>query len=396
MGNVYLIVIDGLGVGAQEDAHLYGDENMNTLGNVCKVTGCTLPNLQKMGIGNIIPLSSVPENSQPIAATGKLREVSAGKDSTTGHWEIAGIQLEKPFATYPNGFPDDVINAFCEGIGVEKALCNKPYSGTEVIKVYGEEHIKTGFPIVYTSADSVFQVACHTDVIPLEKLYEWCDFARNNVMIGEHEVGRVIARPFTGEPEAFERLSDKRHDFSSVPPENNLVQLLFKNGVKTYSIGKIIDLFAGKGFNHFRHTKNNAEGVTQLLNLMSEELSKSFVFVNLIDTDQLFGHRLNPKGYADSLMEFDRAVPAIVSKIKEDDLLIITGDHGNDPCSTSTDHSREFVPLIVFPKHHVFSDDLGTGDSFADIAKSVADFFKVPNDFPGTSFLQKATESHSV
>src|SRR5690554_3713928 len=295
---------------------------MNTLGHVCEETGCTLPNLQKMGIGNIIPLSSVPENKNPIAATGKLREVSAGKDSTTGHWEIAGIQLEKPFATYPNGFPEDVIQAFCEGIGVEKVLCNKPYSGTDVIQVYGDEHLKTGYPIVYTSADSVFQVACHVDKVPLDTLYEWCEFARKNIMIGKHEVGRVIARPFTGESDNFTRLSDKRHDFSSIPPKNNLVQLLFDNGIKTYSIGKIIDLFAGKGFSQFRHTKNNAEGIAQLLNVMSSETDNSFVFVNLIDTDQLYGHRLNPQGFADSLMEFDRAVPAIVSKIKEDDLLI--------------------------------------------------------------------------
>lgn len=395
MGNVYLIVIDGLGVGAQEDAREYGDENMNTLGHICEETGCSLPNLQKMGIGNIIPLSGIPENENPIAATGKLREVSAGKDSTTGHWEIAGIILDKPFATYPSGFPDAVIKSFCTGIGVEKALCNRPYSGTEVIQVYGEEHLKTGYPIVYTSADSVFQVACHVDKVPLETLYEWCEFARNNVMIDDHEVGRVIARPFTGEPGNFIRLTEKRHDFSSVPPKNNLVQLLFDNGIKTYSIGKVIDLFAGKGFSQFRHTKSNAEGIARLLELMSADLSNSFVFINLIDTDQLYGHRLDPQGYADSLMEFDRAVPAIVSKIKEDDLLIITGDHGNDPCSTSTDHSREFVPLIVFPKTSAASVDLGAGESFANIAKSVADFFKVPNDFEGTSFFRNVSKTNS-
>lgn len=388
MGSVYLIIVDGLGVGAQEDAPEYGDDNMNTLGHVSEETGVKLPNLQKMGIGNIIPLQSVPENDEPLAAFGKLREVSAGKDSTTGHWEIAGVQLEKPFPTYPNGFPEEVVEAFCEGIGVDKALCNLPYSGTDVIRDYGEEHVKTGNPILYTSADSVFQLACHDDVVPVEKLYEWCEFARNHICVGDHEVGRVIARPFTGEPRNFERISDKRHDYSSVPPKNNLVQQLYDSGVKTYSIGKVVDLFAGEGFTQYRHTKSNAEGISQLLSMMSAEMDNSFVFVNLIDTDQLFGHRLDPQGYAGSLEEFDRAIPAIVSKVKKDDLLIITGDHGNDPCSDSTDHSREFVPLLVFPKGSVKSENLGTGDTFSDIAKSIADFFGLENDFPGTSFLQ--------
>lgn len=387
MGNAYLIVIDGLGVGAQEDAHLYGDEGMNTLGHVCEQTDCRLPNLQKMGIGNIIPLNGVPENPEPLAATGKLREVSAGKDSTTGHWEIAGIQLEKPFPTYPTGFPDEVLSAFCEGIGVEQVLCNLPYSGTNVIQDYGEEHIKTGYPIVYTSADSVFQVACHTDVVSLETLYKWCEFARNTIMIGAHEVGRVIARPFTGAPGAFTRISESRHDYSSIPPANNLVQLLLDNGITTYSIGKVIDLFAGKGFSKFTHTKSNAEGISEIIAFMKSNPENSFVFANLIDTDQLYGHRLDPQGFANSLMEFDKAIPAIVANIKKDDLLIITGDHGNDPCSTSTDHSREFVPLIVFPKAGL-PDDLGTGETFSNIAKSVAAFFGIENNFPGESFLQ--------
>lgn len=387
MGNAYVIVVDGLGVGAQEDADQYGDTGMNTLGHVSEETGVKLPNLQKMGIGNIIPLASVSANEQPLAAYGKLREVSAGKDSTTGHWEIAGIQLEKPFPTYPNGFPEKVIDAFCKGIGVEKALCNNPYSGTDVIHDYGDEHLETGYPIVYTSADSVFQVACHEEVVSVEKLYEWCEFARNEICIGEHEVGRVIARPFTGESGNFERISDKRHDYSSIPPENNLVQKLYDSGVKTYSIGKVADLFAGKGFTQYRPTKSNAEGISQLLSLMSAQLDNSFVFVNLIDTDQLFGHRLDPQGYAGSLEEFDRAIPAIVSKIREDDLLIITGDHGNDPCSNSTDHSREFVPLLVFPKGTAESEELGIGETFANIAHSVADFFRVDHTFPGKSFL---------
>jgi phosphopentomutase len=389
MGNAYIIVVDGLGVGAQEDAAEYGDQSMNTLGHVSEQTGVRLPNLQKMGIGNMISLSSVPENENPLAAFGKLREVSVGKDSTTGHWEIAGIQLEQPFPTYPKGFPEQVINDFCEGIGVDHVLCNKPYSGTDVIRDYGEEHLTTGNPIVYTSADSVFQIACHDDVVPLKKLYEWCEFARNQICVGEHEVGRVIARPFTGKVGDFERISDKRHDYSSIPPKNNLVQKLYDKRVKTYSIGKVADLFAGNGFTQYRPTKSNAEGISQLLSLMSAQLDDSFVFVNLIDTDQLYGHRLDPEGYAESLEELDRAIPAIVSKIREDDLLIITGDHGNDPCSTSTDHSRQFVPLLVFPKGKAASVNLGTGETFSNIARSVADFFGLENNFPGTSFLAK-------
>lgn len=387
MGNVYLIIVDGLGVGAQEDADQYGDVGMNTLGNVSSQTGVELPNLSKMGIGNIIPLASVPEVENPIAAFGKMREVSGGKDSTTGHWEIAGIQLEKPFPTYPKGFPKEVIDSFCKAIGVEGALCNLPYSGTDVIRDYGEEHIRTGKPIVYTSADSVFQVATHKDVTSVEKLYEWCELARKELMIGEHEVGRVIARPFTGEPGAFERLSDQRHDFSAIPSTNNVVQLLFDSGIETYSIGKIIDLFAGIGFSKYEKTKNNKEGITTLLRVM-DDVEETFVFVNLIDTDQLFGHRCDPEGYAGSLEEFDKALPEILAKVNEDDLLIITGDHGNDPCSTSTDHSREFVPLLVYPKEITSQESLATRETFADVAASIAEFFGKKNTFAGKSFTK--------
>lgn len=396
MGNCYLIIIDGLGVGAQEDAYLYGDEGMNTLGNVSAKTGVDLPNLAKMGIGNIIPLSSIPEEKNPLAAYGKMREVSRGKDSTTGHWEIAGVQLEKPFPTYPNGFPEEVIDAFCKGIGVDGVLCNLPYSGTDVIRDYGEEHLKTGKPIVYTSADSVFQIATHDEVTSVNQLYEWCEFARKKVCVGEHEVGRVIARPFTG-AHPFDRISDQRHDFSAIPPSNNIVQKLFDSGIQTYSIGKITDLFAEKGFSKFERTKNNAEGIQTLLRVMGK-IENTFVFVNLIDTDQLFGHRCDPEGYAESLKEFDRALPSILSKVKDDDLLIITGDHGNDPCSTSTDHSREFVPLLVYPKTQVTRQtdkqsgglkelNLGTRETFADVAASIAEFFRLKSDFGVQSFI---------
>jgi len=388
MANFYLVVIDGLGAGAQEDAAKYGDENCNTLLHVCRKTGCNLPNLQKMGLGNILPLESVPENPDPLAAWGRMREMSPGKDSTTGHWELAGIQLDRPFPTYPNGFPEVVIEAFCNGTEVDQVLCNKPYSGTEVIRDYGKEHLDTGFPIVYTSADSVFQVAAHVEVIDLETLYDWCRYAREEVLTGEHGVGRVIARPFDGSTGNFERISEQRKDFSIPPPEHNLINRCYRQGIKTYSIGKVIDLFAGEGFTQYRKTRSNAEGISQMLSLMSAVEDDSFVFVNLIDTDQLYGHRLDPEGYADSLQEIDRAMPAIVSKVREDDLLVITGDHGNDPTVESTDHSREYVPLLVYPRVKAESESLGLRETFSDVAASGAEFFKLDDRFPGRSFLE--------
>src|SRR5699024_8183344 len=311
---------------------------------------------------------------------GKMREYSAGKDSTTGHWEMAGIRLEEPFPTYPEGFPKEVIRQFCGGAGVEQVLVNKPYSGTQAIADYGKKHLDTGYPIVYTSADSVFQVATHVEVTPLDQLYEWCRFARNYVLTGEHGVGRVIARPFEGEPGYFERISEKRHDFSIAPPDHNLLSHLQNKGIDTYSIGKVVDLFSESLFTQYRRTKSNAEGISQLLSLMSG-VEDSFVFVNLIDTDQKYGHRQDPAGYAQSLQEFDRAIPAMMSKLQDDDLLIVTGDHGNDPTSSSTDHSREFVPLLVFPSISTTDIDLGTRDTFSDIACTVSHFFEVPNDF---------------
>lgn len=389
MGNFYLLVIDGLGVGAQEDAADYGDADANTLGHVCKETGCRLPNFQKMGLGNIIDLTSVPKNEEPLAAYGKMREVSPGKDSTTGHWELAGIHLDTPFPTYPSGFPKEIISAFCEGIGVDDVLCNKPISGTTAIAEHGKEHLQTGRPIVYTSADSVFQVATHVDQVPLRRLYKWCSYARKELMTGKHGVGRVIARPFKGSSGSFERISDKRRDYSLTPPKENLVYQLYDNGTKTYSIGKVIDLFADKGFTQYRKTRSNAEGISQTLSLMSA-VENSFVFINLIDTDQIYGHRLDPAGYANALQEIDRAIPAIAGKIKEDDLLIITGDHGNDPTVTSTDHSREFVPLLAFPGQNTTSQKLGTRSTFSDVASTAARFFGMRLEYPGKSFLNSS------
>lgn len=380
MGNCYLIVIDGMGCGAQEDAARYGDEEMNTLAHVCERTGCRLPNLQRLGLGNIVPLASVDPDEKPLCAWGRMRERSPGKDSTTGHWELAGIHLDDPFPTYPEGFPPGVIESFCRIADQPGVLCNRPASGTRVIRQYGEEHLRSGRPIVYTSADSVFQVAAHVEVTPVERLYAWCREAREEVLRGKHGVGRVIARPFEGGPGAFERLDDRRHDFSLTPPEPNLLSHLRGNGIRTYSIGKVVDLFGESLFTQYRRTADNAEGISQLLSLMSAARD-SFVFVNLIDTDQKYGHRLDPEGFARSLQEFDRAVPAIFSKLGKGDLLMITGDHGNDPTSESTDHSREFVPILLSPGP---PRALGVRESFSDVAATACRFFGLETPFPGS------------
>lgn len=384
MGRVILLVIDGLGIGAQEDAAQYGDTNADTLGNVSEISGCKLPTMQQMGLGNIKPLASIPPVNKPRASWGKMREMSAGKDSTTGHWELAGIHLDSPFPTFPNGFPEEVLVHFCEQINRKHVLCNKPYSGTDVIRDYGDEHLESGDPIVYTSADSVFQVASHVDRIDVETLYNWCEYARNEVMIGEFEVGRVIARPFTGMTGNYERLSDQRKDFSSIPPVPNLLTILQDHDIKTYSIGKVIDLFAGTGFTQYRKTKSNAGGISQLLNLLSADIDESFVFMNLIDTDQVYGHRQDPVGYGKCLEEFDKSLPAILDKLNEDDLLIITGDHGNDPADNSTDHTREYVPLLAY---NIVSEprNLNIRKTFADVSATVLDYFEIKNSLHGSS-----------
>lgn len=389
MSRSILIIIDGLGIGAQEDSGKYGDEGADTLGNVSRIGNAKLPNFEQLGLGNIKPLDSIKPTDSPSGYFGKLREQSAGKDSTTGHWELAGIELNTPFPTYPKGFPKQVLDAFCNQTDSEKVLCNKPYSGTQVIDDFGEEHLKTGHPIVYTSADSVFQVACHIDVTPVEKLYKWCEAARMNILINNHAVGRVIARPFRGSPGNFERLSEQRHDFSLTPPEPNLLSLLIDNGISIYSIGKIIDLFPGVDFTQYRRTKSNAEGLSQLLSLMSAGVNNSFTFINLIDTDQIYGHRQDPVGYARCLEEFDRALPSVIGKLNKGDLLIITGDHGNDPADDSTDHTREFVPLIVVRKGDEFCKSLGIRNSFSDVALSILDYHQIENTLNGKSFLSE-------
>lgn len=318
-----------------------------------------------------------------MGSFGKMAEVSAGKDSTTGHWEIAGLIIKKDFEYYPDGFPQEMMAQFMALTGVKGYLGNKAASGTEIIKELGEEHIRTGFPIVYTSADSVFQIAAHEQHFGLEKLYEVCDITRNKVLAG-HNIGRVIARPFIGEPGNFTRTTN-RHDYSLDAPGETLVDLLFRNGINTVSVGKVDDLFNGRGINIKYKTKSNLEGIARTADVIRKYKS-SLIFTNLLDFDVYYGHRNDPAGFANALREFDENLPAILDALDETDVLVITADHGNDPTSNSSDHSREYVPLIVYSKQ-AEGADLGVRATFADIGKSAADFFDIENSLDGTSFL---------
>ncbi len=385
MARLMLLVIDGLGCGAQEDSHEYGDDMANTLAHVVDGFKPELPNFQNMGLGNIIPLQHLEPASSPSAAFGKMRERSAGKDSTTGHWEMAGIVLDKAFPTFSEGFPETVVEQLRNITGCKDMLCNKPYSGSDVIRDFGLEHIATGNPILYTSADSVLQIAAHVDVTPLETLYEWCARIRDRFVDGDYAVGRVIARPFAGEAPPFYRLSDHRHDYSLLPPEPNLLTRLQKHGVRTQSIGKVVDLFAGRGFDEYRKTEGNGDGLDAIVDWWKSpgDGHDRFQFVNLIDTDQLYGHRNDPVGYSRCLEEIDRALPQILSLIDSEDVLLITGDHGNDPTTPGTDHTREFVPLLVYPSESAVRTDLGVIDGFATLADSIQTFFGLDEDYSG-------------
>ncbi|EGD52709.1 phosphopentomutase [Thermoanaerobacter ethanolicus JW 200] len=382
---VILIVLDSVGVGELPDAYKFGDEGSNTLGHVTEKTGIELPNMGKLGLGNIIPLKSVPENPNAVGGYGKMAEKSAGKDTTTGHWEIAGLITEKPFPTYPHGFPEEIIKEFEKRIG-RKVLGNKPASGTEIIKELGEEHVKTGYPIVYTSADSVFQVAAHEDVIPLEELYRICEIARE-ILKGDHAVGRVIARPFTGTPGNFVRTGNRR-DFSLKPFEPTILDMLKEAGYEVFAIGKIEDIFAGQGITEKNHTTNNDEGITATIKAM-DEIKNGLIFTNLVDFDMLYGHRNDVEGYAKALTHFDNRLPEIMGKLTKEDLLIITADHGCDPTTPSTDHSREYVPLLVYSPSMKHGINLGVRSTYSDVAATIAEIFKVGPTKHGTSFLKE-------
>lgn len=367
------------------DAEKYFDTGSNTLANIAKaVKGLQLPNLRALGLGNIIEVEGLESVSFPTACYGKMAEFSKGKDSTTGHWELGGIHLNFDFTYYPRGFPSELMRTFLEQTGLKGFLGNKPASGTEIIKELGDEHVRTGYPIVYTSADSVFQIAAHEDVIPLEKLYKICSITREKVLRYPHVVGRVIARPFIGVSGDYKRTTNRK-DFSLDPPEATVFDFLYDSGINTVSIGKVNELFNNRGIKKAEVSKSNADGCNIILRSLITN-KNSFIFANLVDFDVYFGHRNDPVGFAQALRAFDTFLPKIIEKIDETDALIITADHGNDPTTDSTDHSREYVPLLFYQKNR-FGRDLGIRSSFSDVGKTVCDFFKVQNDLKGKSFL---------
>ncbi len=380
MKRVFLCVLDSVGIGNAPDAHLFGDKGADTLRSISSSPEFHIPNLLEMGLGCIDSVDYLEKTENPSATVGRLTEKSKGKDTTIGHWEIAGIISENPLPTYPDGFPEEIIKKFEKKAGVG-TLCNKPYSGTEVIKDYGEEHLKTGKLIVYTSADSVFQIAAHESIVPPEKLYEYCRIARKILT-----VGRVIARPFEGEVGNFRRTSN-RHDFSIEPPQKTILDALSEKGFDTIAVGKITDIFAGKGIAESIFTHSNSEGMEKMLSLADKEFG-GLCFVNLVDFDMVYGHRRDTNGYAKALSEFDAFLPEFISKMKEDDLLIITADHGCDPAFKGTDHTRECVPLIVFSKK-AKCVNLGTRDTFADISATISEFFGIDFLTNGKSFLNE-------
>ena len=386
MNNFFVIVLDGVGIGELPDAADYNDTGSNTLCNIADaVGGLTLPNLERSGLGNIADIKGIHQVKNPLASYGKLKEVSKGKDSTTGHWELAGLFVDTDFSYFPHGFPDELINNFLFKTGCKGVLGNKPASGTEIIKELGEEHLKTGYPIVYTSADSVFQIAAHENVIPLERLYEICSITRNKVLSPPLMVGRVIARPFVGEPGNFTRTTNRR-DFSLDPPQKTVLNILLENGIETVAIGKVNDLFNYNGIKIQEKTKSNDEGCNKLFEYSNG--NGRFIFANLVDFDVYFGHRNDPEGFAKKLKEFDCFLPSLLNNLDETDALIITADHGNDPTTPSTDHSREYVPLLYYKKERE-GINLGTRKTFSDVAKTVADFFNVENNLKGKSFLNE-------
>ncbi|CDF58189.1 phosphopentomutase [Thermobrachium celere] len=385
VNRVTLIVLDSVGIGELPDAHEYNDEGSNTLGNIAKqLKGFELPNMQKLGLGNIDGVNDYKKEENPIGAYGRSLEMSKGKDTTTGHWEIAGLILERAFPTYPNGFPKELIEEFEKRIG-RKVLGNKPASGTAIIEELGDEHVKTGYPIVYTSADSVFQIAAHEEVIPLEELYRMCQIARE-MLKDEHGVGRVIARPFIGTSGNYKRTPNRR-DFSLKPFRKTLLNYIVESGMDVCAVGKIEDIFGGYGITKAVHTKNNMDGVDKTIEYLKQD-TKGLIFTNLVDFDMVYGHRNDVEGYAKALKEFDDRLPEIIENLMDDDVLIITADHGCDPTTPSTDHSREYIPILVYGKNIKAGVNLGTRKSYADIGKTIAELLNVKADIAGESFAK--------
>lgn len=385
---VFLIVLDSLGIGEMPDAKKYGDEGSNTLAAIVKSKKYDTPNLEKLGLFNIEGVDCKEGVENPLGSFARLAESSNGKDTTTGHWEMAGIISEKPFPTFPNGFPEDFLEEYSKRVG-RKILCNKPYSGTEVIKDYGKEHLETGALIVYTSADSVFQVAGHEDVVSLEELYRCCEIARE-MLQGDLGVGRVIARPFVGKEGSFERTRN-RHDYALDPTGPIVMDDLVKNGFDSIGVGKIYDIFAGKSVEESYKMEDNIDGMNITLDLCDKDFN-GLCFVNLVDFDMIYGHRNDVDGYANAASEFDKQLGQMMDKLREDDIVIITADHGCDPSTESTDHSREYVPMIIFGDKIKAGVDLKTRNTFADIGKTIAYIFGIESSIPGTSFYREVSE----
>ena len=392
---VFLIVLDSLGIGALPDARNFGDEGSNTLDAISGSPEFFVPNLQRMGFFNIDGVFCEPKAQRPTASYGRMAEQSNGKDTTIGHWELSGIISENPLPTYPNGFPSNIIEQFEEITG-RRCICNRPYSGTKVIQDFGREHIKTGSLIVYTSADSVFQIAAHEDVVPLEKLYEYCRMARE-LLQGQHGVGRVIARPFRGRYPNYYR-TPNRHDFSLHPPQRTMLDILYENGYDTIAVGKINDIFAGKGISQAITTAGNVDGMEKTIGLLDKDF-KGLCFVNLVDFDMLYGHRNDVEGYAKAASVFDSQLATFLESMKKDDVLIITADHGCDPSTDSTDHSREYTPLLVYGHGILGGINLGTRETFADVGATVLDLFDLEGEIAGKSFknmVQKVTSGSKI
>lgn len=382
---VFLIVMDSVGIGELPDAGRYGDAGSDTLGNIAKTQGgLKLPVLEKLGLGCIAPLAGMECAANPLASYGKMAELSLGKDTTSGHWEMAGVPLFRAFPTYPNGFPAEVIDKFLEVTGRD-VLGNRVASGTVIIEELGEEHMRTGKPIVYTSADSVFQIAAHEEVIPLDELYEMCRLAREEVCVGEHAVGRIIARPFVGTKGAFVRTSN-RHDYSLEPPSPTLLDELKEHGFDVIGIGKIGDIFAHRGLTETITTKSNEHGMDETIRMARTWNGQGLVMTNLVEFDSLYGHRNDAAGYKRALESFDSQLAVLLDALTEEDLLLVTADHGCDPTTVSTDHSREYVPILAYCKG-ACGADLGVRGSFADLAATVRENFSLAKGAYGTSFL---------
>jgi phosphopentomutase len=383
---VCLIVLDSVGIGELPDAEQFGDVGSHTLGHIAqRVEGLALPHMQQLGLGNIAELQGIPATSKPKAYYGKMAEVSVGKDTMTGHWELMGLKVEIPFNVYPDGFPEKMIRQFEQETGRE-VIGNKPASGTEILDELGEEQMKTGAWIVYTSADSVFQLAAHEEIIPLEELYRACEVARRLTLQEEFAAGRVIARPYVGKPGAFVRTSN-RHDYAVKPPAPTVMNSLKDAGLDVVAIGKINDIYSGEGVTKAIHTKSNLDGIQKTIEVL-ETSFKGLSFTNLVDFDSLYGHRRDPEGYGRALEEFDAHLPEIMKNLGPKDLFVLTADHGNDPIHTGTDHTREYVPILLYSPGFTNSGSIGTRATFSDLGATIAENFKVASTGQGTSFLE--------